>query len=57
VPFVFTVIDSFKYWNLVRPGSEHWVGLANYEAVFRDSQFRNAALVTIELTVGWCSSR
>jgi sorbitol/mannitol transport system permease protein len=52
VPFVFTVIDSFKYWNLVRPGSEHWVGFANYEAVFRDSQFRNAALVTIELTVG-----
>lgn len=52
LPFVFTVIDSFKSWNLVRPGSDHWVGFANYTAVFRDSQFRSAALVSVEITVG-----
>jgi sorbitol/mannitol transport system permease protein len=52
LPFVFTVIDSFKSWNLVRPGSDHWVGFANYADVFRDSQFRSAALVSVEVTVG-----
>ena len=52
LPFVFTVIDSFKSWNLVRPGSDHWVGFANYADVFRDSQFRSAALVSVEITVG-----
>jgi sorbitol/mannitol transport system permease protein len=52
LPFVFTVIDSLKSWNLVRPGSEHWVGLANYRQVFSDSQFRGAALVTVIITVG-----
>lgn len=52
VPFIFTVIYSFKSWNLVRPGSNHWIGFANYEDVFRDSQFRSAALVSIEITVG-----
>lgn len=52
LPFVFTLIDSLKSWNLVRPGSDHWVGFANYANVFKDSQFRGAALVTIIVTVG-----
>jgi sorbitol/mannitol transport system permease protein len=52
LPFVFTVVDSFKSWNLVRPGSDHWIGFANYADVFRDSQFRSAALVSVEVTVG-----
>jgi sorbitol/mannitol transport system permease protein len=52
LPFVFTLIDSLRSWNLVRPGSNHWVGFANYANVFRDAQFRGAALVSIFITVG-----
>jgi sorbitol/mannitol transport system permease protein len=51
IPFVFTVIFSFKSWNLVRPGSQHWVGLANYADVFTDNTFRGALLVEIEMTL------
>ncbi|MBM4790767.1 sugar ABC transporter permease [Streptomyces sioyaensis] len=50
-PFVFTVLYSFQSWNLVRPGSEHWVGLANYANVFTDNAFRSALLTEIEMTV------
>ena len=28
-------------WSLVRPGSRHFVGFANYAQVFQDSQFRH----------------
>ncbi|MFI6689340.1 carbohydrate ABC transporter permease [Streptomyces sp. NPDC050485] len=51
IPFVFTVIFSFQSWNLVRPGSQHWVGLANYASVFTDSAFRDALFTEIEMTV------
>jgi sorbitol/mannitol transport system permease protein len=51
IPFVFTVIFSFQSWNLVRPGSQHWVGLGNYANVFTDSAFRGALLTEIEMTV------
>ncbi len=49
IPFIFTVIFSFQSWNLVRPGSRHWVGLANYASVFTDSSFRQALFTEIEL--------
>ncbi|GAB2751749.1 sugar ABC transporter permease [Salinifilum aidingensis] len=51
VPFLLTVYYSLQSWNLVRPGSQQFVGLRNYADVFADSQFRTAALNTVALTV------
>ncbi|KAA5830087.1 sugar ABC transporter permease [Saccharopolyspora hirsuta] len=51
IPFLLTVFYSFQSWNLVRPGSRHFVGLRNYVDVFADSQFRGAMLNTVLLTV------
>jgi sorbitol/mannitol transport system permease protein len=51
IPFIFTIYYSLQSWNLVRPGSEHFVGVSNYAKVFTDSQFRDAALNTVILTV------
>ncbi|RRO14753.1 sugar ABC transporter permease [Saccharopolyspora rhizosphaerae] len=51
VPFLMTVFYSFQSWNLVRPGSRHFVGLRNYVDVFADSQFRGALVNTVVLTV------
>jgi sorbitol/mannitol transport system permease protein len=50
IPFVFTVIFSFQSWNLVRPHSQHWVGLENYANVFTDSAFRDALFTEIGMT-------
>ncbi|MFQ6398790.1 carbohydrate ABC transporter permease [Nocardia sp. KC 131] len=52
VPFVFTLYYSTQSWNLVRPGSQHFIGLQNYADVFRDSQFRQVALNTVIMIVG-----
>ncbi|GHF30412.1 sugar ABC transporter permease [Amycolatopsis deserti] len=51
IPFILTVVYSFQSWNLVRPGSQHFVGFRNYLDVFADSQFRGAMLNTVVLTV------
>ena len=51
IPFLLTVFYSFQSWNLVRPGSRHFVGFRNYAYVFTDSQFRTAMLNTVVLTV------
>ncbi|RKT82235.1 sorbitol/mannitol transport system permease protein [Saccharopolyspora antimicrobica] len=51
IPFLLTVFYSFQSWNLVRPGSRHFVGLRNYIDVFADSQFRGAMFNTVLLTV------
>ncbi|HVV14134.1 sugar ABC transporter permease [Amycolatopsis sp.] len=50
IPFIVTVIYSFQSWNLVRPGSSHFVGLRNYIDVFADTQFRTALLNTVLIT-------
>jgi sorbitol/mannitol transport system permease protein len=50
LPFVMTLWYSLQSWNLVRPGSEHFVGLSNYVDVFADSTFRSAAWHTILIT-------
>ena len=50
LPFVMTLWYSMQSWNLVRPGSEHFVGLSNYVDVFADSKFRSAAWHTILIT-------
>ncbi|WP_157110697.1 carbohydrate ABC transporter permease [Nocardia anaemiae] len=52
VPFVFTLYYSTQSWNLVRPGSRHFIGLQNYADVFRDSQFRQVALNTVIMIAG-----
>jgi sorbitol/mannitol transport system permease protein len=51
LPFLLTVFYSFQSWNLVRPGSQHFVGLRNYVDVFSDSTFLVALLNTVVLTV------
>jgi sorbitol/mannitol transport system permease protein len=52
LPFLVTLYYSLESWSLVRPGSQHFVGFANYAQVFTDSQFRTTALNTIIMTVG-----
>lgn len=51
LPFLLTVFYSFQSWNLVRPGSRHFVGLQNYVDVFSDTTFLVALLNTVLLTV------
>jgi sorbitol/mannitol transport system permease protein len=52
IPFVVTLYYSFQHWNLLQPGSRHFVGLGNYSLVFTDSQFRDAVLTTVWITGG-----
>jgi sorbitol/mannitol transport system permease protein len=52
LPFLFTLFYSLQSWNLVRPGSQHFVGLENYVRVFTDNTFRQAAINTILITAG-----
>jgi sorbitol/mannitol transport system permease protein len=52
LPFVFTLWYSLQSWSLVRPGSQHFVGLSNYADVFTDSQFRQTAINSVIMTVG-----
>jgi sorbitol/mannitol transport system permease protein len=50
LPFLLTVWYSMQSWNLVRPGSQHFVGIQNYVDVFSDAVFRGAALNTVLIT-------
>ncbi|MDT0302585.1 carbohydrate ABC transporter permease [Streptomonospora wellingtoniae] len=50
LPFLFTIYYSLQSWNLVRPGSGSFTGLANYAAVLTDAQFLGAALNTVVIT-------
>jgi sorbitol/mannitol transport system permease protein len=52
LPFVVTLYYSLESWSLVRPGSQHFVGLTNYVDVFKDSQFRQTAINTVVMTGG-----
>jgi sorbitol/mannitol transport system permease protein len=51
IPFLLTLYYSFQSWNLVRPGSRHFVGFSNYIDVFTDTTFLGALLNTVVLTV------
>ncbi|MBB3049980.1 sorbitol/mannitol transport system permease protein [Prauserella isguenensis] len=51
VPFLVTVFYSFQSWNMVRPGSRHFVGFDNYVDVFTDSVFLSALGNTVTITV------
>jgi sorbitol/mannitol transport system permease protein len=50
IPFVITIWYSLQSWNLLRPGSRHFVGLENYTKVFADAGFRNAVVNTVVFT-------
>jgi sorbitol/mannitol transport system permease protein len=50
IPFVITIWYSLQSWNLLRPGSRHFVGLENYGKVFSDAGFRNAVVNTVVFT-------
>jgi sorbitol/mannitol transport system permease protein len=50
LPFVFTLYYSVRERNLLRPGSDRFVGLKNYAKVATDDLFRNAVFNTIKLT-------
>ncbi|MDA8370341.1 MAG: sugar ABC transporter permease [Nocardiopsaceae bacterium] len=52
LPFLATIWYSLGSWNLLRPGSQQFNGLANYVAVFTDTQFLKAALNTVVITAG-----
>lgn len=49
VPFLLTLYFSTQSWNLVRPGSQEFVGLDNYVNIFQDSQFWKVAINTVIL--------
>lgn len=50
LPFLATIVYSLRSWNLLRPDSQAWVGLANYAAVLTDRQFLGAAANTVLIT-------
>ncbi|WP_017623905.1 carbohydrate ABC transporter permease [Nocardiopsis chromatogenes] len=50
LPFLATIVYSLRSWNLLRPDSQAWVGLANYARVFTDRQFLGAAANTVLIT-------
>jgi sorbitol/mannitol transport system permease protein len=50
IPFVITIWYSLQSWNLLRPGTRHFVGLENYGKVFTDAGFRTAVVNTVTFT-------
>ncbi|HIZ35153.1 MAG TPA: sugar ABC transporter permease [Candidatus Ruania gallistercoris] len=52
VPFLVTIWYSLRSENLLRPGEDLFVGLANYADLFADSVFRQAALNSVIFTLG-----
>ncbi len=62
-PMVQGFLYSFESYNLIRPGSRHFVGLDNYVSLWRDPTARSAVIntflftfgaVTIEFVLGLC---
>ena len=51
IPFALTVYYSFFSWNLLKPGSFRFAGLANYATLLTDESIRNAVWNTVLLTV------
>jgi sorbitol/mannitol transport system permease protein len=51
IPFLLTVWYSLQSWNLLHPGTKHYVGLRNYRTIFSDEIFRTAVANTILFTV------
>jgi sorbitol/mannitol transport system permease protein len=51
LPFVLTIWYSLQSWNLLHPGTKHFVGLRNYKVIFTDTIFRTAVVNTVVFTV------
>jgi sorbitol/mannitol transport system permease protein len=51
IPFLLTVWYSLQSWNLLHPGTKHYVGLRNYKTIFSDHIFRTAVVNTVLFTV------
>ena len=51
-PMVQGFLYSFDSYNLIRPGSRHFVGLDNYFALWRDPTARSAVINTFLFTFG-----
>jgi sorbitol/mannitol transport system permease protein len=51
IPFALTIYYSFFSWNLLKPGSFRFAGLANYANLLTDESIRNAVWNTVLLTV------
>jgi sorbitol/mannitol transport system permease protein len=51
VPFVMSVYYSFTDWKIVPPTPRTWIGLDNYQHLLHDQFFKDAAVVSIQLTV------
>jgi sorbitol/mannitol transport system permease protein len=51
IPFLLTIWYSLQSWNLLHPGTKHYVGLRNYRTIFSDHIFRTAVVNTVVFTV------
>src|SRR3954454_16771728 len=51
VPFVMSVYYSLTDWRVVPPEPRNWVGLENYKNLFHNPFFKDATVVSIQLTV------
>jgi sorbitol/mannitol transport system permease protein len=51
IPFLLTVWYSLQSWNLLHPGTKHYVGFRNYRLIFSDHIFRTAVVNTVVFTV------
>ena len=51
-PLIQGFLYSFESYNLIRPATRHFVGLANYVAFFEDSSSRAALINTFVFTFG-----
>ena len=51
-PMIQGFLYSFESYNLIRPGSRHFVGLDNYFALWRDSTARSAVINTFVFAFG-----
>jgi sorbitol/mannitol transport system permease protein len=50
IPFLITVVYSFRDWNLLRPGDQDWAGWANYVNVFTGGEFLPSLWSTVLIT-------
>jgi sorbitol/mannitol transport system permease protein len=51
VPFVMSIYYSLTDWKVVPPGPREFIGLDNYQKLFSDHFFGNAAWISVEMTV------
>ena len=51
VPFVMSVYYSLTDWRVVPPEPRNWVGLENYKNLVHNPFFKDATVVSIQLTV------